>query len=238
MIDFWHFGVANTARFATATGQHLSLVITAVLLSILLAALITAGIDALQNNRQLKSNGRTPHAAHKLAESVQSSLAALYAVPSLALFALAIPLLGIGTATAIIVLVAYNQFLLVRNFSAGLASVDTGLYEAARSLGCTRLQAFTSVQLPLAAPILIAGVRLATISTIGIATIAALVDAGGLGALIFTGLRTNSLNLLLWATLLTMLLALFANAVLSLCERLFSRTTHGKCDTVNTDFSS
>ncbi|MCL2403249.1 MAG: ABC transporter permease, partial [Coriobacteriia bacterium] len=181
------------------------LTLVALLLSILFAALITAVL----------------HKIPKVGEYVQGSLSALYSVPSLALFALSIPLFGIGQTTAIIVLVAYNQFLLVRNFAAGLAQVDPGLTEAARSLGLTQLQVFTYIQLPLAMPVFIAGIRLATISTIGIATIASLIDAGGLGVLLFSGLRTGNLNQLLWATLLAAALALFANVLLTGIERFF-----------------
>ena len=185
----------------------------------MLAAIITAALDA----RQLQVRFRARPGNSKMSQHVQSFLAALYSVPSLALFALMIPLMGIGPTTAIVVLVAYNQYLLVRNFSAGLASVDRGLVEGARSLGCSKWTTFVHVQLPLAAPVFIAGIRIAAISTIGIATIASLIDAGGLGTLMFQGLRTGNLNQLLWATVLAAGLALIANAGLNAAQKLFAR---------------
>ena len=195
----------------------------------MLAAIITAALD----ERQLRARFRPRPKKSKLGEYVQSSLAALYSVPSLALFALMIPLLGIGATTAIVVLVAYNQYLLVRNFTAGMASVDRGLVEAARSLGCSKWTTFVHVQLPLAAPVFIAGIRLAAISTIGIATIASVIDAGGLGTLMFQGLRTGNLNQLLWATILAAGLALIANGALTGAERLLARS-RGVCSNPTT----
>jgi len=208
MSSFLAYGQAQQEQLLAALGQHVVLVLIAVLLSIALAIVITAVL----------------YKAPKVGEYVQASLSALYAVPSLALFALCIPLLGIGHATAIIVLIAYNQFLLVRNFTAGLAEVDPGLVEASRSLGLNGLQTFLYIQLPLAVPVFIAGIRLATISTIGIATIASLIDAGGLGVLLFSGLRTSNLDQLLWATLLAAALALSANTLLTGAEYLFGHT--------------
>ncbi|MCL2745517.1 MAG: ABC transporter permease [Coriobacteriia bacterium] len=207
MDSFLSYGIDQHERLLTALWQHVTLVAITLALSIVIAALITALVY------------RNP----KVREYVQGSLSAFYAVPSLALFALSIPLLGIGETTAIVVLVAYNQFMLVRNFIAGLAEIDNGLVEAARSLGLNRLQTFIHVQLPLAAPVFIAGIRLAVISTISIATIASLIDAGGLGDLLFLGLRTNNLDMLLWATLLAAAFALVSGAALTGIERLFAR---------------
>jgi len=215
--DFLLYGFQQHERLLSALWQHITLVFIALGLSIILAGLITALLYRLS-----KIRGRAAF-MNRLGEYVQSALSALYAVPSLALFALCIPLLGIGQNTAIIVLVAYNQFLLVRNFTAGLAGIDDGLVEAARSLGLNRRQTFVHVQLPLAMPVFIAGVRLAAISTISIATIASLIDAGGLGDLLFVGLRTNNLDMLLWATLLAAILALIVSGLLTLAENMFVR---------------
>jgi osmoprotectant transport system permease protein len=214
MHSFLTFGYAQHERLLTALGQHFTLVALTLLLSIILAAIISAAL--------LK--------APKVGEYVQASLSAFYSVPSLALFALCIPFLGIGRSTAIVVLVAYNQFLLVRNFTAGMAEIDPGLIEAAHSLGFSRLQAFIYVQLPLAAPVFIAGIRLATISTISIATIASVIDAGGLGVLLFEGLRMGNLDMLLWATLLATALALCSNAALTWLEGTFPKAQDDKAN--------
>ncbi|MCL2746414.1 MAG: ABC transporter permease [Coriobacteriia bacterium] len=217
MNDFLLYGLNQHERLLNALWQHITLVFIALIVSIVLAGLITTFLYRLS-----KMRGRAA-ALSRLGEYVQGALSALYAVPSLALFALCIPLLGIGQNTAIVVLVVYNQFLLVRNFTAGLTEIDDGLVEAARSLGLNRLQTFVHVQLPLAMPVFIAGIRLATVSTISIATIASLIDAGGLGDLLFIGLRTNNLDMLLWATLLAALLALMASGLLTLVENMFGR---------------
>ena len=219
MQTFIDFGTSNIDRLATALWQHVSLVLLAVGISIVLAALITAILHRLSHNRI--TTPRLNRTGKKATEWVQGMLSALYSIPSLALFALAIPVLGIGPTTAVVVLVIYNQFLLVRNFTAGLDDVDTSMVEAARSLGLNRLQTFMYVQLPLAAPVFIAGIRIATVSTIGIATIAATIDAGGLGTLMFTGLRTSNLPMLLWATILAAGLALLVNVLLSQIEKIF-----------------
>jgi len=201
------YGLSNREQLLVALLQHLTLVAVTLLASVALACVLTALIR------------RAP----KAGEYVQGALAVLYSVPSLALFALLIPLLGIGRATALVVLVAYNQFLLVRNFNAGLDAVDPGLAAAAHSLGMTNWQTFRYIQLPLATPVFLAGIRLATVSTIGIATIAAVIDAGGLGTLLFEGLRSHNSNKLLWGTVLAATLAITANAALSGIESLTKR---------------
>jgi osmoprotectant transport system permease protein len=217
MSGFLSYGLDQHERLLEALGQHVFLVLLTLLLSVALAALLTILLRGTASAARLNPRRK------KLGEYAQGFLAALYSVPSLALFALCIPLFGIGQTTAIIVLVAYNQFLLVRNFTAGLEEVDSNLVEAARCLGLSRTQTFLHLQLPLAMPVIIAGIRLATISTIGIATIASLIDAGGLGVLLFAGLRTGNLDLLLWATLLASALALFANLALTGIESAYLR---------------
>jgi len=214
MEAFLAYGLAQQDHLIEAFGQHLVLVFVALLFSVMLAVLITTALQ-LAIHKNLRVGDRAT-------EYVQGFLSAIYAVPSLALFALCVPLLGIGSTTAVIVLIAYNQFFLVRNFTAGLKGIDEGLIQASRSLGMTRLQTFTHIQLPLALPTFIAGVRLAAISTIAIATIASLIDAGGLGTIIFSGLRTNNLDQLLWATLLATILAVTTNAVLTLIGKIFA----------------
>ncbi len=143
----------------------------------------------------------------------------IYAIPSLALFALLIPLLGLGTNTAIFVLVLYNQFILVRNILAGFRSADPSVIESAQGMGMSDLQLFFRIRLPLASPIILAGVKIAVVSTIGIATIAATINAGGLGALLFDGLRTQNNAKILWGTLLASLLAISANFLLGFFEK-------------------
>jgi osmoprotectant transport system permease protein len=118
-------------------------------------------------------------------------LSVIYTIPSLALLVLLIPLTGLSPWTAIIALVLYAQLVLVRNTLVGLAAVDPAIVEAARGMGMNDWQRLVRVELPLASPVILAGVRLATIAVIGIGTVAAFISAGGLGVLLFEGVRTT-----------------------------------------------
>jgi osmoprotectant transport system permease protein len=142
------------------------------------------------------------------------------------LFALLIPLLGIGAKTAVVVLVLYNQFLLIRNFLAGLNSVDPIISEAALGMGLSYMQIMRYIKIPLAFPAIMAGVRIAVVSTIGIATIAAVINAGGIGVILFDGLRTLNSVKILWGAVLCGTLSVGAHVILSLAEKWARRKLH------------
>jgi len=143
----------------------------------------------------------------------------LYAVPSLALFVLLIPLTGLGQKTAILVLIFYNQYILLRNFLTGLKDLDLSIIEAAVGMGMNRLQILFQVRLPLARRSIFTGIRLASVSTVGIATIAAFINAGGLGDILFDGLRTLNMNKIIWGSILSAGLALLVNALFLYIEK-------------------
>lgn len=151
----------------------------------------------------------------------------IYSVPSLAFFALLIPLTGLGRKTAIIVLVIYCQYILLRNFLAGLSGVDPAVVEAATGMGMTRLQILYKIRLPLAKRPIFTGIRLAAVSTIAIATIAAFINAGGLGSILYDGLRTMNIYKILWGTILSGGLALLVNALLGRIEKRLSEPAKG-----------
>jgi osmoprotectant transport system permease protein len=115
--------------------------------------------------------------------------ALLYTIPSLALFALLIPLVGLGKVPAVIGLVSYSLLVLIRNIATGIREVPADTIEAAAGMGFDPWQVLLRVELPLAMPVIIAGLRVATVTVIGIATIAAYINAGGLGRLIFDGIQ-------------------------------------------------
>jgi len=140
-------------------------------------------------------------------------------VPSLALFGLLIPLFGIGAWTAITALVVYALLPIVRNTYAGIAGVDPVVREAGRGMGMSEGELLRLVELPLAAGVILAGVRIATVVSVGIATIAAAIGAGGLGVYIFRGVATVDDTLILAGAIPTALLALLADALLGLVER-------------------
>jgi osmoprotectant transport system permease protein len=184
------------------TLEHLQLSATAVLIALVFA--IPLGILAARNER--------------LSVPLLSFLGAIYTIPSLAFLALLIPTLGIGRRPAIVVLAAYAQIFLVRNIATGLRGVDAPTLEAATGLGMTRWQQFARVRWPLALPLIIAGLRTASVTTISLATIAAWIGAGGLGTLLFEGITRNDPDRILAGAIAITALALLIDAVLRFAE--------------------
>jgi osmoprotectant transport system permease protein len=146
----------------------------------------------------------------------------LYSVPSFAFFALLIPLTGLGTTSAIIVLVIYSEYVLLRNFITGIQEVDPSYLEVAKGLGMNERQIFLKVQLPLAMSAIFSGLQIALCSTMAIATIASTISAGGLGDLLFEGLQTGRIEPILWGTILTACLSLYFMLMLKLLENVIS----------------
>jgi osmoprotectant transport system permease protein len=165
------------------------------------------------------------YAAHRprVGGALLAALGVVYTIPSLALFALLIPLLGLGVPTALTVLAIYAQMILVRNVVAGLAGVPPELIDAARGLGMTAGQSFRRVELPQALPVIVSGVRIAVVSTIAIANLAAWIDAGGLGVLLFDGLRTDDNAKLAIGAGASAALAIAADLALRAAERTAQR---------------
>ena len=143
----------------------------------------------------------------------------LYTIPSLALFQLLVPITGLTTATVEVALVGYTLLILYRNILEGLRSVPPDVLEAARGMGLTRRQTLWRIELPLAVPATMAGLRVAVVSTIALATVAALVIPQGLGYPIFIALREAFKTEILVAGALAVGLALVADALLVVAER-------------------
>jgi osmoprotectant transport system permease protein len=150
---------------------------------------------------------------------VMAGTALLYTVPSLALFALLIPVVGLGRTPAIVGLVAYSLLILVRNIATGIREVPADVVEAARGMGLAPRQVLLRIELPLAMPVIVAGLRIATVTVIGIATIAAYVNAGGLGRLIFSGIQQTFAAKIVAGGLLTSAMAIAVDAALTRAER-------------------
>ena len=189
-------------RVWALTLDHLTLAATVILVALIFA--IPLGILAT----------RWP----RIATPLLAFLGALYTIPSLAFLALLIPILGIGREPAIVVLAVYAQIFLVRNITTGLRGVDAATLEAARGLGMTRLQEFWRVRWPLALPVMIAGLRTASVTTISLATIAAWIGAGGLGTLLFEGITRDDPNRILAGTIAITALAILTDALLRFVE--------------------
>ncbi len=143
----------------------------------------------------------------------------LYTIPSLALFALLVPYTGLTIVTAEIGLVGYTLLILIRNVVGGVRGVPADVIEAARGMGYTRAQLLWRVQLPLALPVIIAGLRVATITTIGLVTVTALIGQGGLGYLILLGIQLFFSTPLIVGATLSVALAVAADGALVLLQR-------------------
>lgn len=142
----------------------------------------------------------------------------IYTIPSLALFSFLIPLLGLGIKPAIVSLILYSQMILVRNMVAGIKGIDSSIFEAAAGMGMSKSRIFWKITLPLALPVLIAGIRIAAISMIGTATIAAFINAGGLGRLIFEGIYQDHSDKIIAGTVAVVVLAVSTEVALRLLE--------------------
>lgn len=201
MISYWQDNYKHMIQLMV---QHGQMGLTALLLALVIAGVLIAIF--LRQKRWLNS--------------LVYCFSLLYSVPSYAFFALLIPLTGLGRVSAIIVLVFYNEYVLLRNFITGIRNVDPAYIEAAKGLGMTDRQMFLKVQLPLALPAIFSGLQVALASTMAIATIASTISAGGLGDLMFAGLQTNNVVPILWGTILEVVLALFWILVLKLIENL------------------
>ena len=142
------------------------------------------------------------------------------AVPSMALLGLAIPLLGIGTLPAVVMVIIYSRLPIIKNTYTGIAGIDPQLVEAAGGIGFTRWQVLRKIKLPMALPVIMAGVRISAVTAVGLMTMAAFIGAGGLGYLVFSGIRTvNNLQILAGA-IPACLLALLVDFLMGLVEKL------------------
>ena len=181
--------------------EHLQITAVTLLFSLLIASALT--ILAIYSK--------------KTGEILVHIFSVLYSVPSLAMFAFLIPVTGLGKTTAVIVLVVYNQYL--RNFISGLYGVEPAVVEAAEGLGMRRMQVLCQIRIPLAKRALFTGIQLAVVSTIGIATIAAMINAGGLGTILFDGLRTLNVYKIVIGSILSAGLAVGINALFKVAEK-------------------
>jgi osmoprotectant transport system permease protein len=146
----------------------------------------------------------------------------LYTIPSLALFQLLVPFTGLTWTSAEIALVSYTLLILFRNILTGLREVPEDVREAARGMGLTARQILTRVELPLAMPAIMAGIRIATVTTISLTTVAAFIGAGGLGQPIFNALQGGFKTQFVASGVLAVLLALVADGLLVLLQRLLT----------------
>jgi len=202
-LELIQFAQRNHNLLLRALSEHLQMVLIALVLSVLIAGLMT--VVAMFHRR--------------VGNALTYLFSVVYSIPSIALFALMIPVMGLGRSTAITVLVLYNQFILLRNFITGLGGVDPAIVEAATGMGMTKTGVIFKVRVPLSLKPIFVGIRLALVSTIAIAIIAAFIGAGGIGLLVTIGLETGNNNRVMWGVILSAGLGIAANGVLVLVER-------------------
>ncbi len=144
----------------------------------------------------------------------------LQSIPSMALLGFAIPLLGIGTLPAVVIVILYSLLPIIKNTYTGISNINQQTIEAARGIGLTKMQVLTKVQIPLALPVIMAGVRISAVTAVGLMTIAAFIGAGGLGYLVFSGIRTVNNTQILVGAIPACILALAVDYLASIVENL------------------
>ncbi|WP_420147121.1 ABC transporter permease/substrate-binding protein [Spirosoma sp.] len=204
MIDFFTFIRDHADKLLEQTLTHVGLTFV----SLLLALLIGVPLGILITRQT------------KLASSVLGVAGILQTVPSVALLGFLIPLLGIGVGPALVALFLYALLPIIRNTYVGITEVSASVKEAARGVGMTDSQILAKVELPLALPVIFAGVRTATVINVGVATLAAYVAAGGLGEFIFSGIALSNVNMMLAGAIPAALLAVGFDFGLAQLQRL------------------
>jgi osmoprotectant transport system permease protein len=201
----------NWDQVALALGQHVTIALTA--LAIAFAIALPVGIVAARNPR-----------VHAIAITVAGFL---YTIPTLAFLALLIPLVGLGRTNAIIAMVAFSLVVLIRNIATGIRGVAPDVVDAARGMGMSARQLLLRVELPLAAPVIVAGLRVAAVTVISVTVVAAYVNAGGLGTLIFNGIAGDHAPKIWSGALTACALAIAVDGLLALFERRLARSRVG-----------
>lgn len=202
----WAWIADHTGDVWDRTVQHLTL--TAVAVGVGFGIVMAASIVALRFRRTYAP--------------ITWVAGMLYTIPSLALFALLVPFTGLSVLTAEIGLVSYTLLILVRNIVAGIDGVPASVREAATGMGYTRRGAFLRVELPLALPVIVAGLRIAVVTVVGLVTVTALIGQGGYGSFILDGLRRNFRTPLLLGAALSVALAVCLDLLLLWTERLLT----------------
>jgi osmoprotectant transport system permease protein len=203
-VNLWRFMLQQSDKLLEQTLAHIGLTFISLLLSIIIG--IPLGIWI--SNRQ------------KFSGCVLGFAGILQTIPSIALLGFMIPLLGIGAKPAIVALMLYAFLPIIRNTYTGLTQVDASVVDAAKGMGMSGRQILYKVKLPLAMPVILAGIRTATVINVGVATLAAYIAAGGLGEFIFGGIALNNTNMILAGAIPAALLAILFDFLLSKVQKL------------------
>ncbi len=207
MADLWNFILTNQAEILDQTVEHIGLTFVSLLIAVLIG--IPLGLLATRYE--------------KVSGPLLGAVGMIQTIPSIALLGFMLPLLGIGAIPAIAALFLYALLPIVRNTYSGINEVEASVTEAARGMGMTGGQILRKVELPLSSPVIFAGIRTATVINVGVATLCALIGAGGLGEFIFRGIALNNSVMIMAGALPAALLALAFDFVLGLLERNISK---------------
>jgi osmoprotectant transport system permease protein len=202
----WDWARENIDRFGTPTLQHLEMVVIAVAIGFAIAFALAL----------------LAHRRRWLQPPLLAATGVLYTIPSVAFFFLLLPITGLGRVTAIVALSAYTLQILYRNTMAGLSNVPDSVKQAARGMGMSERQVLWKVELPLATPEIVAGLRIATVSTVAIATLAVFVAAGGLGTQIYASGNLTFPTSIIIAGTIAILIALAFDLAILLAQRLLT----------------
>lgn len=203
MIEYM---LRNWDQILSRSGEHVYLAFIAVAL----ACLVGIPVGMLINRSM------------KIANAVISVANILQTIPSLAMFALLIPLVGIRDKNAIVALFLYALLPIIKNTYIGIRNIDPSIIQAATGMGMSPMQILYKVQAPLAIPVIMGGVRIATVTGIGVATIATLIGAGGLGTLIYQGIGMMNYPMMISGAIAAALLALLTDYILGLLEKMIT----------------
>ena len=202
--NFINYLYNTKSQIASLTIEHIRLTAIAVGLAILIGVPLGIAISYVK----------------KLNKPVLGTANVIQAIPSMALLGFAIPFLGIGSLPAIVMVVLYSLLPIIKNTYIGIININPQTLEAAKGIGLTKTQRLFKVQLPLALPVIMAGVRISAVTAVGLMTMAAFIGAGGLGFLVFSGIRTVNNNQILAGAIPACILALMVDFLVGLVEKL------------------
>ncbi len=204
-MSLWEFIISHWNEVVDQTLQHLTLTLISMLIASVVGILVGILITKIE----------------KIASVTLGFVGVIQTIPSLALLGFLLPIVGIGTTPAIIALFLYALLPIVRNTYTGIKGIEASVKEASIGMGMTNTQLMRFVELPLAFPIILAGIRTSTVINVGVATLCALIAAGGLGEFIFRGISLNNTNMILAGAIPASLLAILLDGVLGLIQRFY-----------------
>lgn len=204
IIEFIKYLIDNQQQILSLLLEHIKLTVISVGLAILIGVPLGIFISYVK----------------KLNKPILGISSIVQAIPSMALLGFMIPLLGIGSTPAIVTVVLYSLLPIIKNTYTGIDNINSQTLEAAKGIGLTKFQVLTKVQIPLALPVIMAGVRISAVTAVGLMTMAAFIGAGGLGYLVFSGIRTVNNFQILAGAIPACLLALLVDFIASMIESL------------------